>query len=305
MAATPTQPLFLADTKLNQSVKIRPVVLFSIVDHFMRRDAGQGRVIGTLLGHTEEGVVHVTNCFPVPHGETEDQVAVNMEFHQTMFQLHQKVNPREQIVGWYATGNTISSHSVLIHEFYGRETRSPVHLTLNTELKSGDPLAVKCYSSSPIGAPNNATGVVFTPVESELRYLEAERVGLDTLERSKDAPNGTLALMTETEQLEKAIVKMLEMVGHVKDYVTQVLDGRLETPNNQVGRHLMEVISSVPEVEGLTLDKMFNNSLLDVMMIVYLSNITRTQLKIAERFDNDWALVTLTVVRIRSTPARS
>eukprot|EP01134_Creolimax_fragrantissima_P003164 CFRG3164T1 len=279
---TGSQPLFLADSSLSQSVKVRPVVLFSVIDHYMRRDAGQARVIGTLLGYTEDGVVHVTNCFPVPHGETDDQVAVNMEFHQTMFQLHQKVSTREQIVGWYATGNGITSHSVLIHEFYGREARSPVHLTLNTELKTNDPLAVKCYTSNAIGAPGFTTGVVFTPIEFELSYLEAERIGLDTLERSKDATNGTLALMSESEQLEKAIVRMLEMIEHVKDYVSQVLDGKI-VANNLVGRHLMEVISAVPEVDGLTLDKMFNNSLLDVVMIVYLSNLTRTQLKIAER----------------------
>ena len=28
------------------------------------------------------------------------QVAVDTEFHQTMFELHQTVNKNEQIVGW-------------------------------------------------------------------------------------------------------------------------------------------------------------------------------------------------------------
>jgi hypothetical protein len=32
------------------------------------------------------------------------QVAVDTEFHQTMFDLHQSVNKKEVIVGWYATG---------------------------------------------------------------------------------------------------------------------------------------------------------------------------------------------------------
>lgn len=37
----------------------------------------------------------------MPHNETDDQVAVDMEYQRTMFNLHQRVNPKEVIVGWY------------------------------------------------------------------------------------------------------------------------------------------------------------------------------------------------------------
>ena len=60
------------------SCQVHPQVLFSIVDHFSRREGGQNRVIGTLLGTVgADGVVEVDSCFPVPHTETEEQVAVN------------------------------------------------------------------------------------------------------------------------------------------------------------------------------------------------------------------------------------
>ena len=60
-------------------VNVEPVVLFNIVDHFSRRDQGQDFVVGTLLGTEENGVVTVSSCFPVPHTETEEQVAVFVE----------------------------------------------------------------------------------------------------------------------------------------------------------------------------------------------------------------------------------
>lgn len=44
-----------------------------------------------------------------------------MEFHRTLFDLYQSGNPKEEIVGWYATGAEVTEHSVLIHEFYCRE----------------------------------------------------------------------------------------------------------------------------------------------------------------------------------------
>ena len=50
-------------------------------------------MIGTLLGTVgADGVVEVDSCFPVPHTETEERVAVNTDFHATMLQLHQRVH---------------------------------------------------------------------------------------------------------------------------------------------------------------------------------------------------------------------
>ncbi len=53
---------------------VQPVVLFSVLDHYQRRTEGQNRVIGTLLGTVTGSTVEITNCFPVAHQETEEQV---------------------------------------------------------------------------------------------------------------------------------------------------------------------------------------------------------------------------------------
>lgn len=83
-----------------QSVIIHPVALFSILDHYLRRTDAQERVIGTLLGTRTDTEIEVHNCFAVLHSETSEQVAVDMEYHRTMYELHHKVNPKEVIVGW-------------------------------------------------------------------------------------------------------------------------------------------------------------------------------------------------------------
>ena len=54
--------------------RVHPVVLFTITDAFIRRNEGQDRVIGTLLGTISDGVVEVKNCYAVPHSESNDQV---------------------------------------------------------------------------------------------------------------------------------------------------------------------------------------------------------------------------------------
>lgn len=57
------------------AVNVLPAVHFSILDHFMRRSEGQERAVGTLLGTVVGQVIEVTNCFPVPHKETDEQVS--------------------------------------------------------------------------------------------------------------------------------------------------------------------------------------------------------------------------------------
>ena len=93
-----------------QSVIIHPVALFSILDHYLRRTDAQERVIGTLLGTRTDTEIEVHNCFAVLHSETSEQVAVDMEYHRTMYELHHKVNPKEVIVGWWVSVHIVSNN---------------------------------------------------------------------------------------------------------------------------------------------------------------------------------------------------
>jgi translation initiation factor 3 subunit F len=96
------------------------------------------------LGSVDKQSIEVTNCFCVPHKEYEERVEADLQYAQDMFELNKKVAPAEQLVGWFATGSEITSHSALIHDYYGRETKDPVHLTVDTTLNSGK-VALKGY----------------------------------------------------------------------------------------------------------------------------------------------------------------
>ena len=112
------ETIFLQDTE--KMVKVHPVVAFSVLDHYARRVEGQRRVIGTpidnsccgfvftrhphvagtLLGTVTAGVVEVLSCFPVPHMEKDEEVAVGKDFNRQMLKLQRKVNPAATVVGW-------------------------------------------------------------------------------------------------------------------------------------------------------------------------------------------------------------
>lgn len=269
------------------SAKVHPVVLFTIIDHFLRRDDDQVGVIGTLLGtRSEDGSeLEIRNCFPVPHTESDDQVAVDMEFHRNMFELHNRVNPDEVIVGWYATGTQLSKHSPLIQDYYSREAApfQAVHLTVDANL-TGDHLGVRAFVSSPVGLMGKPENCLFLPIPCEMKYHDAERSGLEYLSTAKASAARTATLTSDMENLERSIIKVQEMLERVITYVDKVLDGSIPA-DNTIGRFLMDAVSNVPKIDGQKFEQMFNGHMQDILMIVYLSNLTRAQMTIGQRLD--------------------
>uniref|UniRef100_A0A671LGA1 Eukaryotic translation initiation factor 3, subunit F n=1 Tax=Sinocyclocheilus anshuiensis TaxID=1608454 RepID=A0A671LGA1_9TELE len=151
-------------------VKIHPVVLASIVDSYERRNEGASRVIGTLLGTTDKHSVEVTNCFSVPHNESEDEVAVDMEFAKNMYELHKKVSPSEVIIGWYVAT-------------YAKEFKQFNHLDKGRLFLA-------------MGVPGKTVGVMFTPLTVKYIYYDTERIGVKhgSVISSKSPSEGQRAL---------------------------------------------------------------------------------------------------------------
>jgi translation initiation factor 3 subunit F len=54
-------------------------------------------------------------------------------------------------------------------------------------------------------------------------------------------------------------------------------------PDNEIGRKLMHSVSALPKIDPASLEKMFNNNLQDLLLVVYLANLTRTQLALSEK----------------------
>ncbi|KXN72427.1 eukaryotic translation initiation factor 3 subunit F [Conidiobolus coronatus NRRL 28638] len=275
-------------TNRSLSTSIQPVVFFSILDHYLRRPEEQQRVIGTLLGTRSDDGSHIeiTSCFAVPHEENQDQVAIDMEYHRTMFELNTQVNPNEVIVGWYATGSSLNSYSAIIQDFYNNEIApmQAIHLTLDTNLLNNQ-LGVETYVSSPIGISKKPENCMFLPVPCDIKLGRGERSALDMLSLAKDQPSNKINLLTDTESLIRAIQEVIQMIDRVQTYVQSVLKGEV-VGNNTLGRYLMDTLAMIPKVEPKEFGKLFNSHLQDLLMVVYLSKMTQAQLAISENLQS-------------------
>ncbi|KIK67779.1 hypothetical protein GYMLUDRAFT_36558 [Collybiopsis luxurians FD-317 M1] len=295
--------------KSPSNITIHPVALFSILDHYLRRKDDQDRVIGTLLGtrttgtnpdtNSETVTIEVRSSFAVLHSETSEQVAVDMEYHRTMYELHHKVNPKEVIVGWYSTGSNLNTYSALIQNFYSQETapHQAIHVSLDTGVQPGQPAGVKGYISSPVGVSPKPENCVFVPIPVELRFRDSERSGVDLLTRTalSTTPSTSTSPTSENtsdvhpstslDVLESTLLNVSSMLDRVLTYVRSVLDGKVPG-DAAVGRYLMDALGTNVDdlIGGGGAEKGgFNARLQDTLTLSYLANLVRAQAEVSSR----------------------
>ncbi|KAH0145742.1 eukaryotic translation initiation factor-like protein 3 subunit F, partial [Aureobasidium melanogenum] len=196
-------------------------------------------------------------------------------------------NPKEVLLGWYATSSDLNTFSALIQNFYGQQgdgtwPHPAIHLTVSTV--PGKDIEAKTYISAPVGvtAERAADSCLFIPVPHEIKYGEAERSGLELVSGAKDREDRSQMLQTDIESLERAIEQVLEMIERVSNYVSNVLDEEAE-PSSALGQFLMNTLSLAPKVDPQDIERDFNNHIQDVLLVSYLANTIRTQIDLSNR----------------------
>lgn len=262
-------------------------------------------MIGTLLGvRSEDGQeVEIRNCFAVGHTETQEQVEVDMEYQKQMLSLHLKANPKEVLVGWYATSSELNTFSALIQNFYGGQgdgtwPHPAVHLTISTD--PGKEIESRAYISAPVGvtAERAADSAAFIPVPHEIRYGEAEKSGLELISGAKDNEDRTANVLTDIESLERAIEEVLGMLERVSKYVEAVIEEEAP-PSSALGQFLLNALALAPKVDPADIERDLyspfllallvlliprsNNHIQDVLVVSYLANTIRTQIDLSNR----------------------
>ncbi|KAG8806682.1 hypothetical protein FRC17_004868 [Serendipita sp. 399] len=271
------------------SVRLNATAVFTILDHYLRKRDNQSRVIGTLMGVRTEGDVEVRSAFAVLHSESAEQVAIDEEYFQNMLEVTQKVHPREQILGWYSTGQELNNFSALFQNYYSNQTapHQAIHLTVDTGDQSRE-IGIKAYLGSPMGVSAKPDNCMFSPIPVVLRHADAERPSLNLLRAAADAPNHSTAVSTDLQNLEQSLLDIIGMIERVQGYVQAVIEGDLEG-DASIGRYLLDTLNTTTEgLEKGKLESLFNVHVQNTLMVSYLANLVRSQVEVSSRL----ALVT-------------
>lgn len=278
------------------AVAVHPTSLLSVVDHYTRVAKGSSkRVIGTLLGETKKDGLHVTSSFAVPFEEDAKDPRiwfVDHDYHQMMFDMFKKVNPKERVVGWYSTGPSIRPCDLEIHEVYRRycSDQNPVFVIIDVVGKEELGLPIKSYISSEETSINAGDSQrTFLHIPSFVSSLEAEEVGVEHLLRDiKNATASTLAVQV-TDRM-KALKTLSAELLDVRAYMDDVIAGKL--PHNQdILDNIQMIVNSLGGsgerlAQDPALRAAFNVERNDAALAIYLGGALRSTLAMHDLIDN-------------------
>ncbi|GMH49740.1 hypothetical protein TL16_g07494, partial [Triparma laevis f. inornata] len=267
---------------------LHPSVLFSLLDSSTRAPAGQTRVLGTLLGvpsSADPSVMEVTSSFAVPYRNDEGVISLGKDYHRQMLSLLHRVTPQERVIGWYTctSGPLLDSSISLIHSFYEENTSVPsVLLTVDTSLKN-DNLDVKAYISNPLTCQGVPLANMFNEINIKMQAQEGERIAVEQMVKGNNAEGSPVGLSGEGMVKGKDGLKNInELLKQVKSYVTTALSDP-SSADETVLRQISDAVGVIRKVEDEEFKKMMDSGLQDLLMVMYLGQVTKTQLCLAEK----------------------
>jgi len=200
-----------------------------------------------------------------------------------MLALHQKVSPRDQVVGWFATGSEIIPASALIHSFYcTKESQfvpqailpGPMHVLIDTST-SQQRLGVKAYVHVRTLVAESL--LQFHEIPLQVQTSAAEKSGIAQLMQTKKE-----AAIDTVDGFNLGLKELLGLFRRIQEYVKAVQDGKVQG-DLAVGRGLTAQLCSEPVIATEAIENLCKTSLQDSLMVVYLSNLTRTQISMTEK----------------------
>ncbi len=280
----------------SSSVLFHPLPLIAIVDYHIRRGGNQVRSIGALLGKASSGRnIEVEECFAIPLEESESDVSIGSDYLKKVITLSKLSYPDLEVVGWFTTtsegdnntlDNIITTKSCMIHETFSDETPNPIHVIVDTSSKQQRKDIVRAFTISTMELNGKLLAAEFRPVNVELVSSEAERIGVDLVLRSVSG-SGAVSMdaikdISDLTGLETVVKKLLGMLEEVSAYVEAVVAGKIPS-DHEVGRQIANLIARCPRIKSELFVDSFNKSLHDLLTVIYLSDLIRTQMAIGEK----------------------
>lgn len=154
-------------------------------------------------------------------------------------------------------------------------------MTVDTSLQGGR-MGFKAYVCVPLGVPGGEAGCMFTPIKVETVCYQPEVIGLKLAQKTIGTRSKQVEPMMDLTHISEASGKLLDLLNQVLQYVEDVLSEK-QQPDNAVGRSLLDLIHSVPYMTHDQFASMFNSNVKDLLMVVTLSQLIKTQLQLNER----------------------
>merc|ERR1719197_1820739 len=140
---------------------------------------------------------------------------------------------------------------------------------------------INTHITLPLGVKGGSEGCIFSPVPYTIHGTDTDQVSLKFFQglrgSTKKTPN-----FNDQEQIVGACDEMMTKISVVLGHVKKVLSGEVPA-DKELGRKLMDVVQSIPNLDSDTITNMLNSHMQDLLAVEYLTYLTRQQLAISAR----------------------
>lgn len=286
--------------------RIHPSVPLQMLEFFYRKTSTY--MVGTLLGRIESTHIDITDCYMVPfleenideddqddqNRQRRNELIIDKDFHKRMFELNQKIYPKETIIGWFSDLPELNFDAAVIHQFYTSKdsyfTGKPHIFTspLIIIIDSFSPESIfgmKAYINQPLSICKETFGVfqqvtlnfdIGVESKNEVSLLWTDKTELKGTEKSN--PFGLINLDT----VEELMTETLENIKKLQQYVKDVNEGK-EKGSPEIGKAIKKLLNLAPTLQQSQFKKVLDRYMQDVLMVLYLSNLANSQILISEK----------------------
>lgn len=281
--------------------RVHPVVIFTILDAYIRREEDQQYVIGTLMGIVSEGnILEITDCFVDRHSLTDEGLLqIIKDHHESMYELKQKINPKEQVVGWFCTGCEMTELTCAVHGWFKQFSSvskfnpqppliEPVHLMVDTTLEKAS-LTIKAFFQAPLHIVKDSC-FHFHEIPLEIYTPQADKGGISMLLKARDAARKVEKgneVFPLKDGFEAALDRLLDLLITCRDYVSDVLLNNIK-PDAEIGRYLSKALCGEAALDPVQFNTICQNALQDNLMVAYLASAANVQFALAEKLNTSF-----------------
>ena len=270
-------------------VKMHPIALLSIVDHF-ERSVGKKRnkrALGVLLGERNNGILDVTNSYAIPFDEAAGDEGVfylDHNYHETMARMFRKINIKENILGWYVTGAHYKPHDLEINEIFAGYTESPVLVTCDVLSRSQFDLPTKAFFAVEQVDNKGLVRRNFRNLPCKVEAFEPEEVGVEHLIRElRDLNMDTLQHQLSAKV--QSLVALKDKVLRIAEYLESAAVSRKKM-DQQIMFALQRIISLLPKVLSPEMKRAMASRVNENYLALYVSGIVKSVVAIHSLLNN-------------------
>ena len=209
---------------------------------------------------------------------------MDLVHQRTLMELHQKVYPKNVVVGWFSTYPRVTTADNLFHSFFSSQFQTAsgppmVLLTLDCLLTAPLTSGITTYVSRPLdlSISPDGVGMQFVQVPSTVLSEDLEVLNLTTI-ASAAAPT-TSSPMTPVAS---SFARLREMIDTILPYVEAVASGQI-VGDNAVGRQLARALADMPQMGQDAFAQLCMDGTQDVLLAAFLANLLRTHITLADK----------------------